>query len=384
MLILSGINFEKKDDLFDQAKKSLNKFKGELASNDDIVGATAALKLEPTFVTSQEEGLVTDNFQYQRGRSWPRGRGIRGAANYRGGNTDRGGSARGNEYVKPVNPKGPNGNPLSCNGCGSYRHLVGACPHSYENARKTKLAHISESAEKVVLFTRCNRSEIEHLGEEAINCAVLDTACTSTVCGTRWMQCFLDGFSELERENVTTSEGHKVFKFGGGEQLKSQMSCQLPFRMAGKDIIIEDDVVDSAIPMLLSLKSLKKAKAKLNLERDTAELFGTEAPLSFTTNGHYCIPVNRKVGVKVDEVCNTVLSELQQPERENAILKLHKQFAHPSMPRLKALMAAAGVWKDEFQEELNEIYRSCNTCKFFFFSFCFQLVSSGLVRISSY
>ena len=185
----------------------------------------------------------------------------------------------------------------------------------------------------MVLFTGYKRSEIERLGEEAINCAVLDAACTSTVCGTRWMQCFLDGFSERDRENVTTSEGHKVFKFGGGEQLKSQMSCQLPGRIAGKDIIIEVDVVDSAIPTLLSLKSLKKAKAKLNLERDTEQLFGTEVPLSFTTSGHYCIPVDRKVGVKVDEVCNTVLSELQQPERKNAILKLHKPFAHPSMPQ---------------------------------------------------
>lgn len=365
MLILSGINFEKKENLFDQAKKSLKKFKGDLASSDDIVGATAALKLEPTFFTSQEEALVADNLQYQRGRSWPRGRGFRGASYYRGRKTDRGGSARGNEYVKPVNPKGPDGNPLSCHGCGSYRHLVGACPHSYENARKTQQAHISESAEKVVLFTGYNKNEIERLGEEAINCAVLDTACTSTVCGTRWMQCFLDGFSEGERKTVTKSEGHKIFKFGGGEQLKSQMSCQLPCTIAGKDVIIEVDVVDSSIPMLLSLKSLKKAKAKLNLERDTAELFGTEVPLNFTTSGHYCIPVDRKVGVKVDEVCNTVLSELQQPERKKAILKLHRQFAHPSMPRLKALMVDAGVWKDEYQEELNEIYSSCNTCKLY-------------------
>ena len=28
-------------------------------------------------------------------------------------------------------------------------------------------------------------------------------------------------------------------------------------------------------------------------------------------------------------------------------------------------MADAGVWKDEFQGELNEIYRSCNTCKLY-------------------
>ena len=28
-------------------------------------------------------------------------------------------------------------------------------------------------------------------------------------------------------------------------------------------------------------------------------------------------------------------------------------------------MVDAGVWRDEFQEELNEIYSSCNTCKLY-------------------
>lgn len=37
------------------------------------------------------------------------------------------------------------------------------------------------------------------------------------------LQCFLDGF--LESENITKKEGHKLFKFGGGEQLKSKMFC---------------------------------------------------------------------------------------------------------------------------------------------------------------
>ena len=51
----------------------------------------------------------------------------------------------------------------------------------------------TENANIVLLFTGYNKSGIGQLGEEAINCAVLDAACTSTVCGTR---CFLDGFSE--------------------------------------------------------------------------------------------------------------------------------------------------------------------------------------------
>lgn len=68
--------------------------------------------------------------------------------------------------------------------------------------------------------------------------------------------------------------------------------------------------------MLLSLKSLKKAKAKLNLEQDKAKLLGTEVPLIFTSSGHYCITVDGRMGVNIEEICNIVLSELQPVERK--------------------------------------------------------------------
>ena len=83
----------------------------------------------------------------------------------------------------------------------------------------------TENANIVVLFTGYSKSEIGQLGEEAINCAVLDTACTSTVFGIRWIQCFLDGLSEEELRSVMKKEGEKLFKFGSGETLKFVMSC---------------------------------------------------------------------------------------------------------------------------------------------------------------
>ena len=84
-------------------------------------------------------------------------------------------------------------------------------------------------------------------------------------------------------------------------------------------------------------------------------LFGKEVPLNFTSSGHYCIPIGKKEGVEVEEVYQIKLSELPSEERGKAILKLHRQFAHPPMIRLKALMQDAGVWKDEYQEELDSI-----------------------------
>ena len=37
--------------------------------------------------------------------------------------------------------------------------------------------------ENVVLFTGYNEQEIQQLGVDARNCAVLNSACSSTVCG---------------------------------------------------------------------------------------------------------------------------------------------------------------------------------------------------------
>ena len=94
-------------------------------------------------------------------------------------------------------------------------------------------------------------------------------------------------------------------------------------------------------------------------------LFGKEGPLNFTSIGHCCIPIGKKEGVEVKEVYQRKLSELPSEERGEAILKLHRQFVHPPMIRLKALMQDAGVWKDEYQEELDSISSMCQTCKLY-------------------
>ena len=123
MLILLGINFDKKEDLFDQARKSLKKFKGDLATGDNVSGSTAAVKLEPASVTTaQEEALATSVHLNQRGHSWFHSHDYKGPLNFKGRH-DPGGAIKWNEYTRPMNPKGRDGNPLTCHGCGSYRHF---------------------------------------------------------------------------------------------------------------------------------------------------------------------------------------------------------------------------------------------------------------------
>ena len=104
------------------------------------------------------------------------------------------------------------------------------CPHSWENMQKNDVYYVRE---QVVVFTGYDQTEIQRLGHESRNCAVLDTACTSTVCGDRWLQCYLDTLSEEQLKKIREFPGEKLFKFGGGECLKSIKRLLLPCQLAG-------------------------------------------------------------------------------------------------------------------------------------------------------
>lgn len=70
-----------KESLIDQTKKSLKKLKGDFASSSDMAVVTAAIKLEPAFLASQETRL-TNNTLYSSRHGGPHEQGFRGAFNY--------------------------------------------------------------------------------------------------------------------------------------------------------------------------------------------------------------------------------------------------------------------------------------------------------------
>ena len=63
-----------------------------------------------------------------------------------------------------------------------------------------------------------------------------------------------------------------MFRFGRGEIKKCLGQIIFPCNLAGKDIFIKTDIVDSNIPLLLSKQSMNTACFKLNVENDTAEI----------------------------------------------------------------------------------------------------------------
>ena len=217
-LVLTGMNYGEKETLYEEAKKSLKKFKGDIVEGSVSLGSS--IKFEPAFLAEHEEALLAAGYvkQFRGGRGAKAGRG-----SYRGSGVGGGGSQRfyNQQFSKKMNPVGPDGKPLTCRSCGSYRHLVVNCPHSWENMAKTNVnermakVNITEE-ENVVLFTGYNKTDIAQLGFDARNCAVLDSACSSTVCGENWLDNYINSLDKRDRVKVQQSIGQKIFKFGGG------------------------------------------------------------------------------------------------------------------------------------------------------------------------
>ena len=217
--------------------------------------------------------------------------------------------------------------------------------------------------ENVVLFTGYNKTDIAQLGFDARNCAVLDSACSSTVCGENWLDNYINSLDKRDRVKVQQSIGQKIFKFGGGTKLKSQGEYSIPAVIAGKEVTIKTDVVGSDIPLLLSRTAMKTASVKMDLEKDTATIFGKDIALNLTSSGHYCIPIDRTEKIPIKEVFLVNLEEMNTDERYKTLLKLHWQFAHPPVKKLKALLLDAELWREDYKDLLDEINGKCDVCK---------------------
>lgn len=124
--------------------------------------------------------------------------------------------------------------------------------------------------------------------------------------------------------------------------------------------MIQVDEVDSDIPLLLGLKSLKGAGVKFDLERDEAVIFGRTVSLDFTSSGQYCIPIDK---VQETSVFSVSLKKLDAGSRKKALDELHKQFVHLSSKRFIGLLQDANVCRDHFRNDVNQIYNDCVMCK---------------------
>ena len=108
---------------------------------------------------------------------------------------------------------------------------------------------------------------------------------------------------------------------------------------------------------------MKTAGVKMDLESDITQIFDKDIALNLTTSGTYCIPIDRADKRPVQKVFSVDLEEMASKDRYKTLFKLHRQFAHPPMKKLKSLLQEADQWKSEYSNLLEDIGNTCELCK---------------------
>ena len=104
MLVLTGMNYANKETLYEEAKTSLKKFKGDFT--EGTASSNLSIKLEPTFLAENEEALLAAGYSKQyRGKT-----GRSDKRSYNQGTQHN----HGHQPTRKMSPMGPDGKLLTC------------------------------------------------------------------------------------------------------------------------------------------------------------------------------------------------------------------------------------------------------------------------------
>ena len=386
------INAEaKKDNLYEIVKeKMLSMLTNSLG---EVVGEKEkVLSDESAFVAANEEVFAAWKASKNNWRSSYKGKqgGKNNFNNYR--------NDRDKEYKgKNTNGVDSFGNVLKCRECGAFNHLVKDCPSKPQQKPKTFYKYKQKNGRQVYMCERdstdedsthegesdhelyytaimytTDKKELSRFTSEALNCAALDTCCTSTVAGKKWLLIYLDALPAKMRNLVEGPfKSGKTFMFGNEGKLTASEAYKLPIKVAGKIRLISADIIDSDIPCLLSKADMKALEMTLDMKADKAFINGEPIKVSTTSAGHFIMDL-----LDQDETCNfvTVINEVleeahvvdlmkvDKTQQAQLLVKIHKQFGHRPKRVFVSLLKDAGKWVPHFSQMIDDIINKCEGC----------------------
>ena len=192
----------------------------------------------------------------------------------------------GRDNVRRENRKDEYGRVKRCRFCELKYDYQRDCPEWKEKTKVAgaikgkyceKMENIEEEMDKIekaCTFETTNirqkiliKDEIAQIGNEARNCAALDTGCTNSVAGKSWLEAYLqESAKEDNGEMIGPLSLNKVFKLGKGGISRSIGIYLLPINVAGKLWIMKLDIINASIPSLILKGTMKEMKMVIDLE----------------------------------------------------------------------------------------------------------------------
>ena len=321
--------------------------------------------------------------------------------NYKGNNNfsqNQGGNNFSQNQGGPINSKDAMGRILQCRNCMSIRHLQRECPYNPKNLNTNRYQKTNRQAfviegensgteddipdhilkeieaereadndtEKHIFFTT-DENELSKFTAEALNASALDTCCSSSVTGMKWLKIYMQAIPKHLKHLLSGPHKSKTsFTFGNQQSLKSQGIYKIPVIIANEIHELSIDVIDSDIPLLLSKHHMKELGIAINLINDTATANGKPIKLHTTSAGHYIINLlgqdDDEDSMVMEHVMLIDLEKASIREQYKMLTKLHKQFGHGSKEKFVDLLKGAEKWHDHFDEMIDKIIDGCEGC----------------------
>lgn len=96
-----------------------------------------------------------------------------------------------------TNPLNRYGRRSKCAVCQSKFHWAKDCPHRGEQVKLTEESNTNDTEEcNITLYTKELPTEAEIFMTECFGPAIIDTACTRTVCGQEWLDDYVAGLTK--------------------------------------------------------------------------------------------------------------------------------------------------------------------------------------------
>ena len=175
---------------------------------------------------------------------------------------------------------------------------------------------------------------------------------------------YIKGLSDDVRKLVRFNPSTAKIKFGEGEAQKSHGSVVIPMSIAGQNLFLTTEVVDTEIPCLLSHQAMEDVGMIIDMRKRSVAFKGENVPLLKTKTGHAAIEFNNFQMRDKDEFYAMVTL----PEKDKVsynyqqLKKIHDNLGHPSKPVMEKMLDSANSFTKNEKECLNKLYEACATC----------------------
>ena len=211
---------------YDEMKERLLKIFG-----DEVFASSSSSSVDAH--SFEEVTVKTEPVYYGRNNNYRRGGGRGGRFGGRGGNWNSRGRGRGQQ--RPVTPAVTPSSGCHHH-CSSKCHCVNVDKNQSHDVGFTENNTTEEKDEEEIILLQTKDYE-----EETLNClvgethgsAVVDSGCSKTVAGQRW----LDVFEDTVGEQFKKGKSKNKFRFGKGGSVKSTGMVKLPIQLGDKSVI---------------------------------------------------------------------------------------------------------------------------------------------------